>query len=381
MWMKVITLLILAAATFILAAATFTLVAARIKAAPPVVSQSTNLLLVQMLFRHGARAPVKIFPTDPNPIEVWPEGLGGLTQLGKRQHYTLGKYLRAFYFGFVTSNPNEVLVYSTSYRRCLQSALANLAAFYAPTDPRWVVEDGFDWQPVAVYYRDPAKDKYLSVNTDCPKLYKEMEKQFSSSDFKSEYGKHNNMFDALKLYGGLNSTDSYEILSFYDAVLTEKYHGLIVPEWIEPYFDELKELSDFIIYQWTNTLAQQRLLSGPFLGKMLENMDNKISGKNDHLKVHMYSAHGINVASLLNALGVYERNPPSAACVLIELHETQVGPAVRLLYLNSTTMQDIATISPVLLKLQGCGEFCPMEHFRHFVQPIIPDDWNKECHT
>ncbi|KAG8196644.1 hypothetical protein JTE90_006554 [Oedothorax gibbosus] len=359
----------------------FILVAAWTVVAPLAVPQSSKLLLVQMLFRHGARAPERIFPSDPNPIDVWPQGLGGLTQLGKKQHYTLGTYLRNFYSNFVTSNPNEVQVNSTSYPRTLQSALTNLAAFYAPTDPRWVVEDGLNWQPVPVYYGDPATDMYLSIDADCPKLKRDREKQYNTSNYLSELEKHQDLLEALKQYGGLDSPGYYDIYQFQDAVFCEKYHGLIVPEWIEPYFDELKDLSDFILYQWSNTLAQQRLLSGPFLERILENMDNKISGKNDQLKVHVYSAHDTNIATLLDALGVYQGQPPYTACVLIELHDTQDGPAVRLLYRNPTTMQDISSISPVLLKLQGCGEFCPLEHFRQLAQPIIPEDWNKECYT
>ena len=31
------------------------------------------------MFRHGDRAPVKTFPTDPNQDDVWPQGLGQLT--------------------------------------------------------------------------------------------------------------------------------------------------------------------------------------------------------------------------------------------------------------------------------------------------------------
>ncbi|KAG8196645.1 hypothetical protein JTE90_006555 [Oedothorax gibbosus] len=360
------------------------LIAAWIVTASVVAAQSTkppNLLLVQMLVRHGARAPHhKLYPTDPNPIEVWPQGLGMLTQLGKRQQYVLGKFLRYFYQGFVTSNPNEILVNSSEHDRCLQSALSNLAAFYAPTTEQWVVEDGLNWQPVVVHYREKTSDKYLS-NADCTKFEKEKHKLYNSSDLLSELEKHNDLLEALKMHGGINITDFIDVVKFHDTVFTEKYHCLNVSEWIEPYWDELTALTDLTFHMMTNTTVLQRLRSGPILEKMLENMDNKIAGKDDHLKVYMYSTHDSNIAFLLNALGVYELPPPFSACLLVELHETLNRPAVRLLYLNSTTMQNISSISPVPLKLQGCDEFCPLEHFRQLVQPIIPEDWNKECQT
>ncbi|CAG9781784.1 unnamed protein product [Diatraea saccharalis] len=48
--------------------------------------------------RHGDRTPVDTYPTDPWRNEsLWPVKFGELTNIGKRQHYALGRWLRKRY--------------------------------------------------------------------------------------------------------------------------------------------------------------------------------------------------------------------------------------------------------------------------------------------
>jgi len=35
----------------------------------------------------------------------------------------------------------------------------------------------------------------------------------------------------------------------------------------------------------------------------------------------------------------------------------------------------------MLLTLPGCTEYCPIDKFDAIVRPIIPEDWEKECHN
>lgn len=51
-----------------------------------------------VIYRHGDRTPVDPYPTDPWRNEsLWPVKFGELTNIGKRQHYALGKWLRKRY--------------------------------------------------------------------------------------------------------------------------------------------------------------------------------------------------------------------------------------------------------------------------------------------
>ena len=60
--------------------------------------EETELALLQILFRHGDRSPVTVYPKDPNGEYFWNRfgGLGQLTQRGMQQHYNYGSILTKY---------------------------------------------------------------------------------------------------------------------------------------------------------------------------------------------------------------------------------------------------------------------------------------------
>ena len=56
-----------------------------------------TLIMVQVIFRHGERAPILTYPNDPYKNYNWGTPLGTLTKHGIQQHIELGKELRKRY--------------------------------------------------------------------------------------------------------------------------------------------------------------------------------------------------------------------------------------------------------------------------------------------
>lgn len=86
------------------------------------------------MFRHGARSSWKL---DENNKDIYGEKWNGdteLTEAGMRQQYLLGYRNRQQFSKFISEiyNPNEIYVISTSKRRTIMSAYAQLQGFYQP---------------------------------------------------------------------------------------------------------------------------------------------------------------------------------------------------------------------------------------------------------
>ena len=46
------------------------------------LKKDDKILFLQVIWRHGDRAPTGTYPTDPHKEDSWPNGWGELTQVG-----------------------------------------------------------------------------------------------------------------------------------------------------------------------------------------------------------------------------------------------------------------------------------------------------------
>ncbi|CAL1291356.1 unnamed protein product [Larinioides sclopetarius] len=299
--------------------------------------------------------------------------------LGKKQQYALGKVLRSMYQDFITTNPSEVLVNSSATDRCLTSAAATMASFYAP-EGRWKFEDDLNWQPIPIHYVPPYQDKFLSFKGKCPRVTAEMINQRNSEELQELFQKYQAQLEIVSNYTGLNVSQGVNAFYLHDTLLIEKMHNLTIPEWVDLFWEEIHEIADSIFQSFTSSPLALRLRVGPLLQDIDRNMRKKISGDLPDLKVQMHSAHDINIAAVLLALNFTNMpRPPYCATLLFELHEMSDATwAVRLLYLNST--DPLAGMGePQVLELDDCSEFCPVENFTNQIQHLIPENWEQEC--
>ncbi|GBN24036.1 hypothetical protein AVEN_242396-1 [Araneus ventricosus] len=82
-----------------------------------------------------------------------------------------------------------ILVNSSSVDRCLRSAEALVAAFYAPQGI-WKFEEDLNWQPIPVHYLPAEKDKYLSFASFCPRSVTDSKRLYNSRQVQEVFQKH-----------------------------------------------------------------------------------------------------------------------------------------------------------------------------------------------
>ncbi|XP_023219386.1 prostatic acid phosphatase-like [Centruroides sculpturatus] len=339
-----------------------------------------SLQLLHVVFRHGDRTPISLYPNDPNLHYKWPVALGELTVLGKYQHYRLGMFLRERYKNFLTENPEEVIVRSSGKNRCLESAECNLAAMYLPKS-KWVWNKDLNWQPVPIQTVPLSDDNLLYTDSPCPEAEKEEERIKGSPNGQKYINEHKELFEYLSNYSGTKVSFWKDVDYLYNTIWIEKKYNLTIPSWAIPVWDEMNQVTSDTFYWEFSTKLIQRLRAGPLIGEITNQMLQKAKGQlSDQIKVYMYSSHDTLIAAVLNALGVFNGiAPPYCATIVFELHsDGYQDHTVRILYLNtSDPTEEPQQIH--LLKLSSCSKRCQLGKFVQLTRDIVPLDWKKEC--
>lgn len=341
----------------------------------------TDLHLVHVVYRHGDRNPIDMYPTDPyKDPSYWPEGFGQLTNRGKRRHFALGQWLRKRYDGFLSAEyiPDEIYVRSTDVDRTLMSAESNLAGLYPPTkNNQWNTNIG--WQPIPVHTVPQTEDALLSSHAECPRYFELQDELLKSQNFSDIYEENRKLFEYISANAGANVTNVVELDYIYDTLYIEFLNNLTLPNWTAQVFPggKFKELVDFSFIVDTYTPELRRLKGGPFVKELVSHWDQVKEGRQDPAdrKLYMYSGHDTSVAPILNTLDLFSPPiaPPYAAMIIFELFKTDNNYHISISYKNETDRE------PYKLTIPGCTQRCELGKFKELVEPMIPGNWRLEC--
>ncbi|XP_067125391.1 testicular acid phosphatase homolog [Centruroides vittatus] len=345
------------------------------------VEDTASLQLLYIISRHGARTPIILYPNDPNKNHQYKEGLGQLTNTGKLQQYTLGKYFRKRYDHFITSNPREVAARSSETDRTIMSGLCHLSGLYAPSK-EWRFTEEINWQPIKILTSPRTKDKLLYAGAECPEADAELARIKNGPEGKVYREQYNELFRYVSNQSGIMVDDWLGVLLVFDAIKIGESNNMRVPDWVTPQVHrQLEKITQDFFYYPFKTVKMQRLRAGPLIGDIVERMLERDNGKLNNLtKVYAYFTHDANIAVLMNALKIFNRQaPPFCATVLMELHKFGNCTCVKVFYSNATNPES-GQQRVHLMTLPDCGlECCPLDIFVAITRPLVPVDWEKEC--
>lgn len=338
-------------------------------------NNESSLVLLQIVYRHGDRTPIRTFKNDPVPITAWKDGPGQLTKLGCHQHYTMGSHLKSRYAHFLTGNPHELQVWSSDKDRCLASAQCHLAGLSPPSD-EWAWNKTFRWQPVPIHTR-PVQEDGMLVPGDaiCPEADAEEQRVKDSPEGQEFLQKYHKLYVTLTEKTGSIIADWTDAAYVFDALLIQKYHNYSTPDWGKALWKEMEYQSDQSFVFRTKTPLLKRLRGGLLLANMTAHLETAAQNKS-HYKVFMYSTHDTEVSALLDALEVFDgKAPPYCSALVLELWSNGTGNfSVRGLTLNAFQLD------PQPVHFPGCGgEFCALDTFLSLARVNTPDDWRREC--
>lgn len=339
--------------------------------------ESKTLRIVVILFRHGARAPVSTYNSDPYKNYQWPDGLSSLTNAGKLQLYELGKKYRSYYSNFLPEEYQEKDVYvrSSDKSRCLMSAYTFLAGLYPPTErQQWHPE--LLWQPIPVHSLPREVDNIIASSKPC-KVWKAMyEEQLAILNADPKFSE---LFDHLTKHTNQSMRSILPVDFLYSTLQSEQEAGLKLPDWTKNVFPNKMRLPFMLslaALSYNETL--QRLQIGPLLKEVTEHFEEIVNHMNVDRTLYVYSAHDVTVVSLWRALGFDELIAPDyGASIVLELHEDLENSNffVKTFYRNNTKME-----VPMELKPKFCDDdLCTYSQFKNHITKLIPNDWEAEC--
>ncbi|KAB1274478.1 Testicular acid phosphatase [Camelus dromedarius] len=367
---------------------------------PPQALSEGPLVFVAVVFRHGDRAPLASYPTDPHKevaSTLWPRGLGQLTGEGVRQQLELGRFLRSRYEAFLSPEyqREEVYIRSTDFDRTLESAQANLAGLFPEAAPG---RSEATWKPIPVHTVPVAEDKLLRFPMrSCPRYHELLREATEATEYQTALEGWTDFLTRLENFTGLSLVGeplrrAWKVL---DTLICQESHLPLLPQLTHPYnwfavkleTDVLQTLArisalDIGAHVGPPRAAEKaQLTGGVLLDAILANF-SRVQRLGLPLKMVMYSAHDSTLLALQGALGLYDgHTPPYAACLGFEFRkrlgdpEDDAGNAtVSLFYRN-----DSAGL-PLTLSLPGCPAPCPLGRFRQLTAPARPPAKGIPCH-
>ncbi|XP_049643532.1 testicular acid phosphatase [Suncus etruscus] len=357
---------------------------------PPPALPEGPLVFVALVFRHGDRAPLASYPTDPHKNDesrLWPRGLGQLTREGVRQQLALGRFLRRRYQNFLAPEfrREEVYVRSTDFDRTLESAQANLAGLFPESGPG---RPESAWRPIPVHTVPASEDKLLRFPTrNCPRYRELLREATDASDYQTALDGWTDFLTRLENFTGLHLVGeplrkAWKVL---DTLICQQAHGLSLPPWAS--LDVMRTLAqisalDIKAHVGPPKAAEKAQLSGGILLDAILSNFSRTQRLGLPLKMVMYSAHDSTLLALQGALGLYDgHTPPYAACLGFEFRRRLEDPdedvgnvTVSLFYRNDSTRL------PRSLSLPGCPGPCPLGRFHQLTAPARPPAQGIPCH-
>ncbi|CAI5439507.1 unnamed protein product [Caenorhabditis angaria] len=324
-----------------------------------------KLKMVQMIWRHGDRAPQSLpYPNDRNDEKMWPRGWNQLTNKGIKEARDLGVFFRNYYksSGFLQEfHKDRVYILSSETERTIMTAQAFAAGCFPPNeDSIWDNSSLKTWQPTPIHTTGPTEpDAFLMWRyINCPKLkqiYK-ADKKLVKKKIKKEYKE---LFKMLQNYTGYPKVN-FDIVSSLYGIQHEMFHNMEQPGWIHEIWqnksviEHLRELKRIHKNLKMNSPEKAKFRGGLLLNGLIQNMLDFNSGAST-INQYLYSSHDGTLAALGYALNVSDHQLVTyVATYILELYDDN---SVQVLYRNNIVD------APKSLIIPGCERFCAMDKF------------------
>ncbi|CAH2979949.1 unnamed protein product [Chilo suppressalis] len=335
-----------------------------------------ELVLAFVVNRHGERTPDADELSLSNEQEKLKnltalDGLEGLTNVGKRRAYQIGKFLRQRYGcqgRKLVSNLylyHEIAIRCTDKDRTKMTAQVAMSALYPPElEQQWDEGVGKVWQPIP-YTAVPLKEDYLRYYSNCEK-FKAMMAIAKQESINEEFKPFDHLIPKLKVLTGRNFTEDPLLFeTLFDLLRSQVGLGLDIPEWAKPLLPKLGEAARLAYRLYFRTHEMKKIGGGVLLNNFMNLASDIAAGKPVKNRLRLFSAHDFNIGALMEVSKVKSDQsiPEYGAVFALELYKSRSSGELSVM---PVYLPQAGESTAKVLHFEGCelDEYCNFSKFQ-----------------
>ncbi|CAF5020627.1 unnamed protein product, partial [Rotaria sp. Silwood1] len=153
----------------------------------------------------------------------------------------------------------------------------------------------------------------------------------------------------LEMWTGSKINDLFDAWFIADIVLIEALYNKS-SSWANTLvLSQLQQIADLSFYHLFNSFETSRIIAGPIISDIMENIRNIMSNKSNRWKAKIYSGHDATIFAILSYFQAnYIHQPPYSSTLFFDLYHIPENDTyfLKVEYLNSTNSR---TTYPVKL--------------------------------
>ncbi|XP_075982163.1 venom acid phosphatase Acph-1-like [Anticarsia gemmatalis] len=346
------------------------------------ISDDQELLFAIVVNRHGERAPdsTELSLSDRQELVLnltYLEGPEGLTNMGKRRSYQMGKFFRQRYgaqgYKLLSNlyNYDEIAIRCTDKERTKMTAQVAMAALYPPeAEQQWDEGLGKVWQPVP-YTSVPMSEDYLRFHSHCER-YRVLMAEAEAQSWDEQFLPYRDLVPIIFENTGTNFTHPLWFGTLFDMFRSTVGLGLDIPEWAKPILPRLNEAARLSYGLYFNNDEMKKIGGGVLLNQFMEVAEDIISGKPVKHRLRIFSCHDFNIGAMMHVVNVRHNNsiPEYGAVFSLELYRSKITGAYSVMPVYLTQAGESTAKS---LPIKGCesSSYCNFTRFKELTQHFL----------
>ncbi|CAD7084887.1 unnamed protein product [Hermetia illucens] len=187
----------------------------------------------------------------------------------------------------------------------------------------------------------------------------------------------------VEYHSGEDIKDLEHLANIGDTLTVERNYGLEIPSWAEDIYDDFTPVLEFTMDRMSSSKWLQ-IKSGLLLNDIFERFNHFIRPppyQKQRENVLFYSAHDLNVQSLLVLLGVFDQTRVRAdygAVVALELHQNKSlrdDMEVQIFY-----FRDFGDEDPINVRIPSCPAPCAYSKFKDLMKSKLVKNYRRACY-